>query len=229
MNKFYVALIGVIVVLGVFATPTHAVDHASSQFNQSIMAVDCTDTSVSTGVGESSVLGCPEPPEVGTLTIQSGQSGALTGWYDSSNSVSLSVTFNGVTYVLGVDSALTVSGDEWTLNIPDVIAGLQPGSYGVAVQTEMNDGQTLIGSGVVIVRASGDDGGSDDGDDGAADGADEDGSGSGAPGVPNTGFWLSFADGATSEQWMAVAVMVLLLACAVLGGYHYGKKHAKKP
>jgi hypothetical protein len=71
----------------------------------------------------------PVAPTVNTL-ITSNNTPVISGTYDSGDAGGLTVTLDGVTYVLGVDSELTATGDNWTLA---VTAPLADGTYEVSV------------------------------------------------------------------------------------------------
>ncbi len=68
----------------------------------------------------------------------------LTGEYDSDDAVALSVTVNGVIYVLGTDPQLTTVGDTWTLNLSvGTVAGLPEGTYSVTTTATDLAGNSL--------------------------------------------------------------------------------------
>ncbi len=68
----------------------------------------------------------------------------LTGEYDSGDAVELSVTVNGVTYVLGTNPQLTAVADTWTLNLSvGVVAGLPEGTYNVTTTSTDLAGNSL--------------------------------------------------------------------------------------
>ena len=77
----------------------------------------------------------PGVPVVNPLTT-SDTTPILTGTYDAADSVGLSVAVNGVTYVLGTDTELTTSGNDWTLDL-SLITPLAEASYEVtAIATD---------------------------------------------------------------------------------------------
>ncbi len=77
----------------------------------------------------------PSAPVVNALTT-SDTTPILTGTYDATDSVGLSVTVNLVAYVLGSDAELTTSGNDWTLNL-SAIAPLAVATYEViAIATD---------------------------------------------------------------------------------------------
>ena len=201
------------------ASSVYAADQADSQLRQAIVAADCTQTSVSTGVGVSSVLGCPEPPTIASVTLPEGSTGVLSGWYDSTNSVAFQVAFQGVTYVLDVDPELTAQGDTWQLNIPGVLATLAPGMYGVSAQSQMNDGQTLISSSAVTIVDKEDSG--EEGDDGGAN----EGGDTGVT-APNTGFMRKFMDYAADTAMFAVVLVAVIVGLGMVG--YFQKANRKK-
>lgn len=81
-------------------------------------------------------------PTVNPLSQISGKP-IITGTYDSDNSQSLRVTIGGRTYVLGVDSELTVDGNDWRLDLSQLSLPLTPGSYNVAVAVTTRSGHVL--------------------------------------------------------------------------------------
>ncbi|RLC56094.1 MAG: hypothetical protein DRI30_06410, partial [Chloroflexi bacterium] len=77
----------------------------------------------------------PGVPVVNPLTT-SDTTPILTGTYDAADSVGLSVAVNGVTYVLGTDTELTTSGNDWTLDL-SLITPLAEATYEVtAIATD---------------------------------------------------------------------------------------------
>ncbi len=69
----------------------------------------------------------PSAPVV-NLQITNDNTPIITGTYDSADSAGLSVAVNGVTYVLGTDTELTTSVNNWTLNL-SAIAPLADATY----------------------------------------------------------------------------------------------------
>ena len=67
----------------------------------------------------------------------------INGTYDALNSQRLSVSVNGLTYVLGEDSELTSSGNSWTLNLSALSTPLAPGDYDVSAQSIALNGEAL--------------------------------------------------------------------------------------
>ncbi len=78
-----------------------------------------------------------------TATEWIGGKPVISGTYDAANSQSLSVRLNGITYVLGVNSQLTASGNSWTLNLTNLSAALGDGTYDVTVSVTTRDGSVL--------------------------------------------------------------------------------------
>ncbi|MBV8031207.1 MAG: hypothetical protein JO035_06835, partial [Betaproteobacteria bacterium] len=58
----------------------------------------------------------------------------ITGSFDAAHTAGLSVTVDGVTYVLGSSPALTTSGNHWMLNLGVAGQSLIPGSYVIAAR-----------------------------------------------------------------------------------------------
>ncbi len=95
-------------------------------------------------------------PTVDTLTTPD-VAPAISGWFDSSDTDRMWVTVNGVTYTMGVDAALTTSGNTWTLNLAAAGQSLAPGAYGVLV-TASDVAGNLIGdatAGELVIQAAG--------------------------------------------------------------------------
>ncbi|SFM14391.1 Ig-like domain-containing protein [Marinobacter zhejiangensis] len=97
----------------VTATAEDSVGNATSDATNGELVIDLTG---------------PTAPTVDNL-ITADTTPELTGTYNSSDSASLFVTVNGVTYTLG-DGDLTALGDDWTVVIPDPNA-VVPGVYDV--------------------------------------------------------------------------------------------------
>jgi len=57
----------------------------------------------------------------------------ITGTWDSTEAVNLVVTVDGTTYVLGIDTELQVSGDDWGLDLTGLSTPLSSGVYDVVV------------------------------------------------------------------------------------------------
>ncbi|MGB3023339.1 MAG: BspA family leucine-rich repeat surface protein [Candidatus Saccharimonadales bacterium] len=83
-----------------------------------------------------------DPPTVNPLTAAGGQP-IITGTYDAENSQSLSVAVNGITYVLGVATQLTVSGNTWKLDLSSLSPALPAGAYDVKVAVTTRGGAVL--------------------------------------------------------------------------------------
>lgn len=81
-------------------------------------------------------------PTVNPLSASGGQP-IITGTYDAENSQSLSVTVNGVAYVLGVATQLTVSGNTWRLDLSSLSPALPAGAYDVKVAVTTRGGAVL--------------------------------------------------------------------------------------
>ncbi|MFZ2513406.1 MAG: Ig-like domain-containing protein, partial [Candidatus Saccharimonadales bacterium] len=81
-------------------------------------------------------------PTVNPLTAAGGQP-IITGTYDAENSQSLSVAVNGITYVLGVATQLTVSGNTWKLDLSSLSPALPAGAYDVKVAVTTRGGAVL--------------------------------------------------------------------------------------
>jgi hypothetical protein len=71
-------------------------------------------------------------PTLNSLTTAS-PSPAISGTFDSADATGLTITVNGVTYVLGLSPALTAGGNSWSLDLALAGQVLAPGSYGVVV------------------------------------------------------------------------------------------------
>lgn len=67
----------------------------------------------------------------------------ITGTYDAANSQSLTITVNGVGYVLGTSSHLSADGNYWRLDLSQLSPALPEGSYNVTVQATTRDGSVL--------------------------------------------------------------------------------------
>ncbi|MBP7775317.1 MAG: LPXTG cell wall anchor domain-containing protein, partial [Candidatus Saccharimonas sp.] len=81
-------------------------------------------------------------PTVNPLTAAGGQP-IITGTYDAENSQSLSVAVNSITYVLGVATQLTVSGNTWKLDLSSLSPALPAGAYDVKVAVTTRGGAVL--------------------------------------------------------------------------------------
>jgi surface protein len=81
-------------------------------------------------------------PTVNPLSASGGQP-IITGTFDAVNSQSLSVTVNGITYVLGIDSQLTASGNNWKLDLSSLSPALPSGAYDVKVAVTTRGGAVL--------------------------------------------------------------------------------------
>lgn len=81
-------------------------------------------------------------PTVTAATWVGGQP-IITGTYDSENSQSLTVTVNGVSYILGASSQLSVSGNTWKLDLSNLNPQLTVGSYSVTASITTRDSSVL--------------------------------------------------------------------------------------
>lgn len=78
-----------------------------------------------------------------TATTWVGGQPIIIGTYDSANSQSLTIAVNGVSYVLGSSSQLSVSGNTWRLDLSALSPKLEVGSYSVTVSITTRDGSVL--------------------------------------------------------------------------------------
>jgi hypothetical protein len=67
----------------------------------------------------------------------------ITGTYDSENSLSLTVTVNGIAYVLGANPELAVDGNNWTLDLRSISPSLPNGGYDIKALVTTRDGSIL--------------------------------------------------------------------------------------
>jgi hypothetical protein len=88
------------------------------------------------------VRGDADAPTVGEITGSTNRP-IIRGTYDDINSQSLRVRVGNVTYVLGVDSQLTVDGPNWTLDLSGLESPLTPGSYDVLAEVTSRSGATF--------------------------------------------------------------------------------------
>lgn len=188
----YAILAVAVVTIGVGAS----VAAQDSRLTQEITGVDC--------VANPSDPECP--PAIQSIVINGGRP-ILSGRYNSVASTQLRITLNGVAYVLGVDSQLTATGDNWELDLSELEPALSPGDYSVLVESMDADGNWLSTSEVFTVAASSPEDG---------EGADSD---EGQPG----GGWL----GETGEPVVLAvvgALVMIAIAVVVIGA----KKKRKK-
>lgn len=84
----------------------------------------------------------PNTPNVYEL-VTADTTPVIYGNWDESNSTNLTVTVNGVDYVLGVDSELTTDGSgSWTLDLASLVPPLSIGNYEVTVVSGDDAGNT---------------------------------------------------------------------------------------
>ncbi len=115
----------------VTATITDAAGNAVSDGTTNELVIDTTN---------------PATPTVNSQTTND-TTPVITGTFDSSDADVFSVTVDGTTYTLGVDTELTNSGDNWTLDL-SAITALTEGTYPVtatitdAAGNAVSDGTT---------------------------------------------------------------------------------------
>lgn len=84
------------------------------------------------------------PPSIPTVNNLINNNGLpiITGTWDQNNATDLTVTVNGVTYVLGTDPELTTDGSgNWTLDLSGATTPLSNGTYNVSVMNSNASGQ----------------------------------------------------------------------------------------
>jgi len=85
-------------------------------------------------------VAAPTVTPLSTINVQP----TLTGGFNAVEAVQLTVTVDGVTYTLGVDAALSASGNTWSLDLAVAGHTLTPGStYGVAASVTDAAGNTV--------------------------------------------------------------------------------------
>lgn len=116
---------------------------------QEILPIDCTKTSTDNGSSTSITTACDDAiaPTVDPLSTTD-TSPVITGTFEASIARELWVIVNGVTYVLGEDSALRTSGNIWILDLGQAGQTLSTGVYTVQVFVETIDNLLLGNTGV---------------------------------------------------------------------------------
>lgn len=181
----------------------------SSHLQQDIFAVDCIETTTSTGFGASTEYGCPEPPTIEvSQQLVSRAPMVMKGWFDALNMKSLRVELSdGRHYTLGTDAQLTVVGDRWMLRL---MAGdvLSPGVYTVTVVMGAATGIDVVTSRTVQVIAyvpppNNDGNGTDDNTTGSGSVSQGNGAGGVHEGGVSTGHTNTFAEG-SGRGWFGM-------------------------
>ncbi|MEQ8289087.1 MAG: DUF4347 domain-containing protein, partial [Gammaproteobacteria bacterium] len=107
-------------------TVTVVLNDGESNSNTAVTTIAVADTSA------------PAVPSVNTITTNNSQP-LLSGTFDSADSDTFTVSVDGQTYTLGVDAALTNTGDNWSLDLATAGQTLADGVYDVtAVSTDVH-------------------------------------------------------------------------------------------
>lgn len=128
-----IALATGLLAVGVVATNQLASAAQSSNLTQKIKPTHCGQ-----------LPDCQlQPPTINNVH-NSNHTFRVMGKYDHLNSQSLRLFFHGRWYVLGVDSQLSVSGDDWTLDLSEEdYLPLPPGDYDIEVSMVTLIGNTM--------------------------------------------------------------------------------------
>ncbi|MGE0873404.1 MAG: Ig-like domain-containing protein, partial [Burkholderiales bacterium] len=133
-------------------------DDADATIEASVSTTDAAgNTGTATGSASYTVdVTPPGQPTVNTLSTASTQP-TLTGSYDAAGTAVFTVTVNGVTYTLGTDPALSVTGNTWTLDLGVAGQSLPAGaSYEVVANATDAAGNRIAdaASGEVTITAA---------------------------------------------------------------------------
>jgi hypothetical protein len=117
---------------------------SQSQFQQEIKPFECIYTTTETGNGQNTVENCQnqQVPTVEEVVVNAGRP-VLRGMFQASKALMLRVWINSQWYTYGTDARLSVTGDEWALDLSNLSAPLAAGDYEVIVEVETNDGLLL--------------------------------------------------------------------------------------
>lgn len=137
----YLGMFG-IGVMTIMLSPVAAA--SQSQLQQEIKPFECIYTTTETGSGQNTVEDCQNQqiPSVEEIVVNAGRP-VLRGVFQASKALMLRVWINSQWYTHGTDARLSVSGDEWTLDLSDLSTPLATGDYEVIVEVETNDGLLL--------------------------------------------------------------------------------------
>lgn len=137
------AVIGIVAMIGI-TTPAPAGANSSYILTQTIDPIDCTSTQADSGSGTTTATECNGvvAPTV-NIQVTTNSQPIITGTFDAASMKYMRVTFRGVTYILGRDVQLTVSGNYWRLDLSGLLPPLAPGTYTVLVEIETLDGKLV--------------------------------------------------------------------------------------
>lgn len=128
---------------------------AQPMLTQEIKIIDCTNTATNNGLDVTTNTDCDGviSPSVNSL-ITDDRTPLITGAFDAATMRQMRVLFLGRWYVLGQDGELTVSGNQWRLDLSHLLPPLQPGAYNVTVEVITTHQQLLRSSLAVRITAS---------------------------------------------------------------------------
>lgn len=131
-KKYYLPITALLIAASCCLVVNSTAHAQQSQLRQQIKEPSCTETNT-----------CKmKPPTIGAIDKNNGKP-LINGTYDNVIARHLRVTFNGKTYVLGVDSELTADGNVWTLDLREIAKPLASGNYQLSVEAEDGNGKTL--------------------------------------------------------------------------------------
>ncbi|MEO7904958.1 MAG: hypothetical protein ABIR91_04150 [Candidatus Saccharimonadales bacterium] len=130
-----------LVVAAVAAIPVYA---QPVRLEQRIDPIECIYTATQTGIIVTTTTNCDDLP-VPTVTVIDAHNGRpiIRGHYDASRTTLLRVWLYGQWYTLGVDSRLTVDGDEWMLDLSDSAHALPSGVYTIMLSVTTTEGLVI--------------------------------------------------------------------------------------
>ena len=149
-NIYFKPVAGIVVGIAVAGAALSVARAVDSTLNQVINGYDCSHATLATS-GTLNDVNCAEfPPSVQSGSSATG-SPVIVGVYDAVHAAGLTVTFNGKTYVLGVDAELIAVANKWTLDLDTLSPALSPGTYPVNVSMTSTSSAVLTGAGTVTI------------------------------------------------------------------------------
>lgn len=184
--------------------PPLAMARSDSSLSQSIVRTNCEL--------DPHAPGCL--PEVESIDVNQGRP-IVAGFFDAATATELHVEVAGIVYTLGQNAELVATGDQWVLDLSNLIEPLEPGEYTVAVTVISATDERLTASRIFSVAISTEDDPEADEPDGetgdGTDTGDDESQPSLGDRLTDTGdpvFWIALAGGGA----LIVAIAMLVLA-----------------
>lgn len=153
-------LAGIVLSVAMGAWSVTPVLAQNSTFSVEITPLDCAHTTYTTAVGEVNDADCAWfDPAISIVEPRDGRP-IIRGVFDAIHTkidpetgvASLWITVNGQTYVLGVDSELTVDGNAWVLDLSHAAEVLfAPGEYPISMTVVPENGDPITAYGQLVI------------------------------------------------------------------------------